>query len=216
MAASFTTGSSATLAGMPAIGSGSGATGALSFRMRTVQSTVNAVVLSRASASSSALGITMFINNTAGKISAYAKYNSANEAFWIQSATTINDNTWHTVGVNFSIASGAANELFVDGVSQGTQNSIAAWYFSDNNLILGNSNDGFWPDYIGDLAEVGWWNAHLTAEDHAALAKDFRPSHVRPANLTNYIPAVRSVIGLRSSALTIGGTVVAANHPPVR
>ncbi len=68
----------------------------------------------------------------------------------------------------------------------------------------------------GRIAEVGIWNAALTAEEIASLAKGMTCDKVRPQNLVFYAPLVRDLVD-QKGGLTItnnnGATV--ADHPRV-
>ncbi len=70
--------------------------------------------------------------------------------------------------------------------------------------------------FLGDIAEVGIWNAALTAAEIASLAKGMTCDKVRPQSLVFYAPLVRDLID-QKGGLTItnnnGATV--ANHPRV-
>ncbi len=65
-------------------------------------------------------------------------------------------------------------------------------------------------------AEVGIWNAALTAAEVAALAKGMTCDKVRPQSLVFYAPLVRDLVD-QKGGLTItnnnGATV--ANHPRI-
>jgi hypothetical protein len=68
----------------------------------------------------------------------------------------------------------------------------------------------------GCVAEVGVWNAALTAAEVASLAKGMTCDKIRPQNLVFYAPLVRDLID-QKGGLTItnnnGATV--ATHPRV-
>ena len=68
----------------------------------------------------------------------------------------------------------------------------------------------------GRIAEVGIWNAALTAEEVASLAQGMTCDKIRPQSLVFYAPLVRNLID-QKSGLTItnnnGATV--ATHPRV-
>lgn len=70
--------------------------------------------------------------------------------------------------------------------------------------------------FDGRIAEVGIWNAALTAAEIASLAKGMTCDKVRPQNLVFYAPLVRDLID-QKGGLTItnnnGATV--ANHPRI-
>jgi hypothetical protein len=70
--------------------------------------------------------------------------------------------------------------------------------------------------FNGTIAEVGIWNAALTAAEIASLAKGMTCDKIRPQNLVFYAPLVRD-LNDQKGGLTItnnnGATV--ANHPRV-
>jgi hypothetical protein len=49
----------------------------------------------------------------------------------------------------------------------------------------------------GRTAEVGIWNAALTAAEIASLAKGMTPDKIRPQSLVFYAPLVRDLIDVR-------------------
>jgi hypothetical protein len=70
--------------------------------------------------------------------------------------------------------------------------------------------------FNGKIAEVGIWNAALTAQEVASLAKGMTCDKIRPQSLVSYVPLVRELID-QKGGLTItnnnGATV--DNHPRV-
>lgn len=69
----------------------------------------------------------------------------------------------------------------------------------------------------GSIAEVGVWNAALTADEIASLANGFNPKLIRPSARRFYAPLVRNVQDLRGGvALSEMGTgTTAADHPRI-
>jgi hypothetical protein len=68
----------------------------------------------------------------------------------------------------------------------------------------------------GQIAEVGIWNAALTAAEIASLAKGMTPDKIRPQNLVFYAPLVRDLIDQKGGlALTNNNGATVANHPRV-
>jgi hypothetical protein len=84
---------------------------------------------------------------------------------------------------------------------------------STSPLTIGYLPINYFP---GLIAEVGIWNAALTAAEIASLAKGMTCDKVRPQSLVFYAPLVRNLID-QKGGLTItnnnGATV--ANHPRV-
>lgn len=70
--------------------------------------------------------------------------------------------------------------------------------------------------YNGQAAEVGIWNAALTADEIASLADGFTCDKVRPQSLVFYAPLVRDLIDYkRGLTITNNNTATVANHPRV-
>jgi hypothetical protein len=116
-------------------------------------------------------------------------YFSGADGYWEATATTAT--ALLQVGVTYD-GSSASNDakLYADGVSltvskplgspTGTRQSDAA-----QSLIVGGGVD---VDFDGVIAEVGVWNAILTADEMASLGKRFSPLLVRPQDLVLYAP----------------------------
>jgi hypothetical protein len=68
----------------------------------------------------------------------------------------------------------------------------------------------------GLIAEVGIWNAALTAAEIASLAKGMTCDKVRPQSLVFYAPLVRDLIDAKGGlTITNNNTATVANHPRV-
>ena len=88
---------------------------------------------------------------------------------------------------------------------------------TSNNVSLESYRIGristFWS--TGDFAELGMWQATLTAEEVASLAKGMTCDKVRPQSLIYYTPLIRDIQDLaRGMTLTDTNSTV-ANHPRV-
>jgi hypothetical protein len=88
---------------------------------------------------------------------------------------------------------------------------------TSNNSVLESYRIGrlstFWS--TGDFAELGMWQATLTAEEIASLAKGMTCDKIRPQSLVYYTPLIRDIQDLaRGMALTNTDSTV-ANHPRV-
>jgi hypothetical protein len=122
-------------------------------------------------------------------------------------------NTWtHAAGVWSALNSRTA---YINGANSGTNSStqsattLTRAQIGANAAAVTNRMNGL-------IAEVGLWNAALTAAEIASLAKGMTCDKVRPQNLVFYAPLVRDLID-QKGGLTItnnnGATV--ANHPRV-
>jgi hypothetical protein len=70
--------------------------------------------------------------------------------------------------------------------------------------------------FDGKLAEVGIWNAALTAAEIAALAKGMTCDKVRPQSLVFYAPLVRDLIDSKGGlTITNNNGATVANHTRV-
>lgn len=188
--------------------------GCFAFRLKTTQTTANAVPVSVWSASSRT-GFGFIINNTLNKITAQG-YDGSAVRINITATTSINDGNWHHIAFNLNVANGGANALFIDGVSEATGNSSAVWSVSSTvPPYLGDNNDTFWPSYVGDLAELAEWNRQLDAAEIAALANGFSPARIASNILKFHAPLVRSANNRFDAPPTsITGTTVSV-HPRV-
>jgi hypothetical protein len=66
------------------------------------------------------------------------------------------------------------------------------------------------------IAEVGIWNAALTADEIASLAKGVTCDKVRPQSLVFYAPLVRDLQDVRGGlTITNNNSATVANHPRV-
>jgi hypothetical protein len=70
--------------------------------------------------------------------------------------------------------------------------------------------------FAGSIAEFGIWNAALTAEEVASLAKGMTCDKVRPQSLVFYAPLVRDLNDQKGGlAITNNNGATVANHPRV-
>lgn len=68
----------------------------------------------------------------------------------------------------------------------------------------------------GRYAEVGIWNAALTAAEVASLAKGMTCDKIRPQNLVFYAPLVRDLIDAKGGlTITNNNSSTVAEHPRV-
>ena len=128
----------------------------------------------------------------------------------------VSANVWnHYAGV---FASGSSRTPYTNGVA-GAENTttvaaITPTFTNIGAFYAGTATAIQFMD--GLIAEVGIWNADLTAAEIASLAKGMSCDKIRPQSLVFYAPLVRDLID-QKGGLTItnnnGATV--ANHPRV-
>jgi hypothetical protein len=128
---------------------------------------------------------------------------------------TVAANTWfHACAVE---ASTTSRFCYRDGANAG-QNTTLRNPTSINALNIGTTiNTGTITQRLdGRIAEVGIWNAALTADEVASLAKGMSCDKVRPQSLVFYAPLVRNLIDQKGGlAITNNNGATVANHPRV-
>lgn len=126
-------------------------------------------------------------------------------------------NTWfHYAGVFTSTTSrtpyfngtaGTTDTTSVTHSTLPTHTTIGALFAGTSTPIQFNN---------GRIAEVGIWNAALSAAEIASLAKGMTCDKVRPQNLVFYAPLVRALVDQKGGlALTNNNGATVANHPRV-
>jgi hypothetical protein len=132
-----------------------------------------------------------------------------------RTSTGFSANIWnHACGIQAATNSRTA---YLNAGGQVTNTSVQA-PIGISVLKIGSINvSGTNSNFLnGLIAEVGIWNAALTAAEVASLAKGMTCDKVRPQSLVFYAPLVRDLID-QKGGLTItnnnGATV--ANHPRV-
>jgi hypothetical protein len=125
----------------------------------------------------------------------------------------VGSNEWvHFAG---TIQSNADRKLYVRGILEASTtgtDSVATPY---QTFTVG-SRVGPAGYADADIAEVGIWNAALTAEEVASLAKGMTCDKVRPQSLVYYAPLVRDLIDAKGGlTITNNNTATVANHPRV-
>lgn len=144
--------------------------------------------------------------------------NGSNSAGFVSKNVT----GWHHACIVFNgNESGNTNRLkfYFDGVAQtlsfsGTIPATTSNTSDVEQFRVGRAQlDNAWS--TGDFAEIGMWQASLTAEEVASLAKGMTCDKIRPQSLVTYIPLVRDIQDLaRGMTLTDTNSTV-ANHPRV-
>ena len=128
-----------------------------------------------------------------------------------------NINEWnHACGV---FESSTSRSIFLNAVSPATATATRNVSGQNNISIGARYSAGALPSNIfADclIAEVGIWNAALTAAEIASLAKGMTCDKVRPQSLVFYAPLVRNLQDVRGGlTITNNNTATVANHPRV-
>jgi hypothetical protein len=138
---------------------------------------------------------------------------NAGAASIVNTTSGYSSGVWHhACGVELASNSRA---VYLDGGNKAT--ASATQVPSVDALRIHGGSSGL----IGQVAELGIWNAALTDAEVASLAKGFAPPCIRRASLTGYYPLVRHdgttlLDTFRSAANgTVTGTVSVADHPRI-
>lgn len=124
-------------------------------------------------------------------------------------------NVWQHVAGVFS--SQTSRRTYLNGVA-GTENTtdIGSQNTATDILIGARRNTGIGNYFQGSIAEVGIWNAALTADEIASLADGITCDKVRPQSLVFYAPLTRELQDVRGGlSITNNNTATVANHPRV-
>jgi hypothetical protein len=127
---------------------------------------------------------------------------------------TAND-FFHACGI---FESASLKKAYLNGANEGTNTGAIVSATSATELLIGARRDGgaLGTYYGGLIAEVGIWNAALTAEEVASLAKGMTCDKVRPQSLVFYAPLVRDLIDAKGGlTVTNNNGATVANHPRV-
>lgn len=123
-------------------------------------------------------------------------------------------NTWQHYAV-YQGASGGQAIAYRNGVAGNTVNTVftgatvTQWIIGA--LLISNA---YYDHMNGMLANIGVWQAQLTAEQIGALAKGISPRLVRPQYLRLYAPMIRAVTDLRQArTITRINGPTAGAHP---
>jgi hypothetical protein len=149
----------------------------------------------------------------------YARRASNASYYPAQFASTPATNTWVHMLATFD---GSVSRVYLNGVLDGTSGSgptganASAFACILGSVLSGGGYDSSSAFPTGEIAEAGYWDAVLTADEIASLVKGFRPSRVRPQNLRAYFPAVRRLLELKGGGATVvNGTIDITDHPRV-
>jgi hypothetical protein len=151
-----------------------------------------------------------------GKVSSNINSTGLAANNFVTSGTTVVGTNARHAALTFSPST--FSRIYVDGVQDAERTSGVPASIADNtdvNLIFGGPPTGGFG-FNGTIAEVGIWNAALTAAEIASLAKGMTCDKVRPQSLVFYAPLVRDLIDAKGGlTITNNNTATVANHPRV-
>lgn len=132
-----------------------------------------------------------------------------------QTTAGFSANSWnHACGVFTSTSSRTS---YLNGGNAGTNATTAIPSGVDRVRVAARFSSGVVGLYLsGRLAEIGIWNAALTADEVAALADGMTCDKVRPQSLVFYAPLVRNLQDVKGGlTITNNNTATVANHTRV-
>ena len=127
-------------------------------------------------------------------------------------ATVTGVNEWRHIAGVFGTSTA---EPFLNGTG-GTTHSTATFPTVSETLIGVRRNNTLGFYFQGRIAEVGIWNAALTAAEIASLAKGMTCEKIRPQSLVFYAPLVRDINDQKGGlTITNNNAATVANHTRV-
>ena len=132
-----------------------------------------------------------------------------------QNETSYSANTWyHGAAVFASTSDVYAYFNGSAGIRVGAGSVVVSGI--DQILIGARFTTSLGSYHDGQIADVGVWNAALTAAEIASLAKGMTCDKVRPQNLVYYAPLVRDLIDQKGGlAIANNNGATVANHPRI-
>lgn len=125
------------------------------------------------------------------------------------------DNTWiHVCGV---FACSTSRTAYLNGANPETNTANIGTQNAPTYVMVGaRYNVSVGSYWNGDLAEVGIWNAELTADEIASLAKGMPCSLIRPQNLALYMPLIRNLQEIMENpTITNNNGAAVTSHPRI-
>jgi hypothetical protein len=157
----------------------------------------------------------VFVGQASGNVINAASADSTGSGISVNSIGTFTNNLWSHAAAVFG--SNSSRTAYCNGGGSATNTTTINPSPGFDTVFVGarpaTTVGGF---FTGDLAEVGIWNAALTAAEIASLAKGMTCDKVRPQSLVFYAPLVRDLVDVKGGlAITNNNTATVANHPRV-
>jgi hypothetical protein len=153
--------------------------------------------------------------DTAGKVFVIISSNGSLTTDRLSSAAISAE--WTHVAFTFTGSTAQPNIYLNGSLSNGAASTGLTGIFNNTaDLTFGINSNKTGNPFGGKLAEVGIYNAALTAAEIASLAKGMTPDKIRPQNLVFYAPLVRDLIDQKGGlTITNNNAATVANHPRV-
>ena len=169
-------------------------------------------VTDNAEANSSRFGITVNGAVAGDPIQGFAQTNAATGL--ANSTSGFSANAWNHACATFSSATSRA--IFLNGGNSATDATLVTPTVDRIRIGARFSLGSAGLFFDGLIAEVGIWNAALSAAEIASLAKGMTCDKIRPQSLVFYAPLVRDLIDVKGGrAITNNNAATVATHPRV-
>lgn len=146
--------------------------------------------------------------------SAVLRFGDSGSGGAVTSGTQVANTWFHACGVEVS----TTNRFCYRNGGNAGQNTASRTPTSINALNIGTTINTGTPTQLlaGRIAEVGIWNAALTAEEVASLAQGMTCDKIRPQSLVFYVPLVRNLQDAKGGlAITNNNGATVVTHPRV-
>jgi hypothetical protein len=135
------------------------------------------------------------------------------------SSTTVANTigTWYHAAAVF-LPSGQNVTGYINGIAGTPATNAGATLSTLDRVVVGARLSAGTPGlfFDGELAEIGVWNAALTAKEIAGLAKGFRNRTTRPSALRFELRLIRSIQDLSQGlSMTANNSPSVSDHPLV-
>jgi hypothetical protein len=145
------------------------------------------------------------------------RFSNANQA-WANIPFTATNGTWFHAAFSSTSASTNDMKIYANGTQGTNQISGNTLTTAITNAVVPQINGRNGANNLNSFqaAEVGIWNAALTAAEIASLAKGMTCDKIRPQSLVFYAPLVRDLIDQKGGlAITNNNGATVATHPRV-
>jgi spore coat protein CotH len=107
--------------------------------------------------------------NTSGNIFIQAGVSGTPPQF--NSTKNVTDSYWHHIAVTYDQTASGYIRLFIDGTEDSSSLATAVWYWTSGLAIeLGQSHDGFWKKFKGDMDDFRIYSRALSSAEITTIA----------------------------------------------
>jgi len=164
-----------------------------------------------ASTTATRSGFILMLQNNTSKMQFQCYNTTSTAAINIAGTTALNDGKYHVSTVDWSHASGATTNIYVDGVLEATGANAAAWAFAvATGVTFLNSIDTFWGNYDGDAPLVVLFSRPLTLTEHKSFYAN--PWQIfQPLSRNIFVESAGGGSGVASGDIVFTSSVVGAS-----